>query len=48
MILSCTDDSGSKCYGGMGGDANLVETDRTWRFTIKNFAAEAAMIQRKI
>jgi hypothetical protein len=40
-------DFGSRCCGGTVGDANVVGTDRTWKFTIKNFAASTEMIPRK-
>ena len=31
----------------MVGDANIAEPSLTWRFTTKNFAAVAAMIQKE-
>jgi hypothetical protein len=47
-IGSRTNDSGSKCYVEMAGDANLAEPGRTWRFTTPNFAAAAVMIPSRI
>ena len=47
LILSRTNDSGSKCYVGMAGDANLAEPWRPWRFIPRNFVATAGVTLKR-
>jgi hypothetical protein len=39
---------GSRCCGAMAGDVNRAARCRTWRFTIRNFAAMRAKIPSRI
>lgn len=46
-VLAGTSSFASKCCGAIVGHANIAGVDRTWKFTIRNFAVGVATMPKK-